>query len=106
MIELSIPFETNIADTHQRKLNRYASLVNDLSDKGYKADLLAFEVGSRGFLSADNIYDLKPIIHLSGTSIPFKTVRNNLIKIIISTSSSIYCSKSEPTWLDPLICQL
>ena len=106
MIELSIPFETNIADTHQRKLNRYASLVNDLSDKGYKADLLAFEVGSRGFLSADNMYNLKSIIHLSGTSIPFKTVRNNSIKIVISTCFSIYCSKSKPTCLNPLIFDL
>ena len=106
IIELTIPFETNIVDAHQRKLDKYASLVNDLTEKGLKVDIHAFEIGSRGYLSPENTSTLKSLIHLSGTTQTFKNVRNDLMKIVLCTSFSIYCSKSEPSWIDPPLFKL
>jgi hypothetical protein len=106
IIELTIPFETNIQNSHQKKVNKYASLVHDLSDKGLKVDFYAFEVGSRGFLSADNLGTLKSLLHLSKSSQSFKRVRNDLEKIVLCTSFSIYCSKAEPSWLEPPLFEI
>ncbi len=36
ILELSVPFETNISDTHNRKLSRYANLIADIESKNFK----------------------------------------------------------------------
>jgi hypothetical protein len=106
IFELSVPFETNIEATHTRKINKYASLVSDLQDRDMDVELLAFEVGSRGYISPDNCKRLKKLIKLSNTKQSFKAVRDNLTKIALSTSFSIFCSKFEPSWRDPPIFKM
>ncbi len=49
ILELSVPFETNISDTHNRKLNRYANLIADIESKNFKVNYYALEIGSRGY---------------------------------------------------------
>ena len=51
ILELTVPFETNISSARLRKSNRYASLLTDLRLSAYQAKFLSLEVGSRGFLS-------------------------------------------------------
>ena len=59
LIELSVPFEINIQDTHKRKLERYEKLINDLKGNGFKVFYYAIEVGSRGYIDKENVFRLK-----------------------------------------------
>ncbi len=51
IFELFVPFETNISDTHNRKLNRYVNLIADIESKNFKVNYYALEIGSRGYIS-------------------------------------------------------
>ncbi len=59
ILELSVPFEFNISDTHDRKLNRYANLIADIEFKNFKVNYYALEIGSRGYISSENQNRLK-----------------------------------------------
>ena len=50
----SVCFETNFEQARERKINRYAALINDLSDNDYVPNLLCLEIGSRGLITKDN----------------------------------------------------
>lgn len=50
MMELTVPWEENIAWAHERKLNRYENLRAECIEKGWKCEVYAVEVGCRGFL--------------------------------------------------------
>ena len=52
ILELTVPFETNISPARLRKSNRYASLLTDLRLSAYQAKFFSLEVGSHGFLSS------------------------------------------------------
>ncbi len=62
ILELSVPFESNISDTHNRKLNRYANLIADIESKNFKVNYYALEIGSRGYISPENQNRLKHFI--------------------------------------------
>ena len=51
ILELTVPHEDNIGKAHERKLNRYASLLAKCEQNGYKTMYFPVEVGSRGFVS-------------------------------------------------------
>ena len=106
LVELTVPFEPNIVSAHLRKVNKYASLVSDLQDKGLTVDFLALEVGSRGYISPENLKALKQLTKMSHVNVSFKSIRDQLSKIALCTSFSIFCSKSEPTWQEPDIFKL
>ena len=58
ILELTVPFETNISSARLRKSNHYASLLTDLRLSAYQAKFFSLEVGSRGFLSPSNFETL------------------------------------------------
>ncbi len=41
ILELFVPFETNISDTHNRNLNIYANLIADIESKNFKVNYYA-----------------------------------------------------------------
>ena len=47
--ELTVPLESRIAEAHERKLRKYEDLAEECREKGWKVELLAVEVGCRGF---------------------------------------------------------
>ena len=49
--ELTVPWEDNIDDAHERKLTKYAELRAECRDRGWKAVCYPFEVGCRGFIA-------------------------------------------------------
>ena len=51
IVELTVPFETNLEEAHRRKVDKYSSLVQDIQERGYTVSLYAVEVGVRGLLS-------------------------------------------------------
>ena len=99
VFELSVPFETNIDDTHSRKTNKYAPIVADIESKNIKTNFLAIEIGSRGFISDDNMKRLKLLFkHIDSKRISFKNFKNDLSKLSIVSSFVIYNSRNNPSW--------
>lgn len=49
LIELTVPWEENIAFAHERKLKRYDELATQCNDRGWNCEVFAVEVGCRGF---------------------------------------------------------
>ncbi len=101
LFELSVPFELNIDSTHERKVERYRQLITDIEDNGYSVKYYPCEIGSRSFISKDNISRLKSFLRDTTTNIKFNLVKSQLCKTVLTASYVIYHSKHEPTWLDP-----
>ncbi|XP_072037291.1 uncharacterized protein [Amphiura filiformis] len=49
--ELTVPWEDNIDEAHERKLTKYSELRAECKDRGCKASCYPFEVGRRGFVA-------------------------------------------------------
>ena len=103
IIELSIPFEANIRKAHEYKENRYASLVNDLQERGYDTNLFCIEVGSRGLICSSNKQALNSIFsQITNNKKSLKRAFNNFLKTIsqcaMVCSYSIFYSKYDDDW--------
>ena len=66
LIELSVPFEINVQETHKRKLERYDKLINDIALKDFKVSYYAVEIGSKGYIDKENSSRLKSIFRKFG----------------------------------------
>ena len=102
ILELTVSFEPCMADARPRKQNRYAALVNDISDKGYKCELITIEVGSRGLLTKECAFSLKTLLKLLG--IPLKwlhRLKSSLSKTSVLASYVIFYSKYDSNWNTP-----
>ena len=98
IIELTVPFETNIDNSHSYKVNKYTPLINDLTDNGYKCDILCIEIASRGYISKDNKARLQKLLCDIDLRKQFKHVCNNIAKLSLVTSYAIFNFKDEPQW--------
>ena len=58
LFELTISFESLMAEARERKRVKYHDLVEARKAAGYKTELLTVEVGCRGMLGSS---DLKPL---------------------------------------------
>ena len=98
IIELTIPFETNIDNAHQRKQDRYASLTHDITATGWKCNLLCIEIGSRGLITPQNKSRLKELLKLSDYSAKYPDFRDEIVKTILFSSYVIFQGRCEPAW--------
>ena len=48
VVALTVPFEFNISDAHQRKVGKYKMLIQDISEAGYTVTFEAIEIQQRG----------------------------------------------------------
>ena len=92
LIELTIPFEDNFADVHQRKSNRYHDLLQLCRKNGYRAQLHTIQVGSRGIIDLESmscVADLcKPKQHI------WQRLLVELARTAITSSYNIWCSRN------------
>jgi hypothetical protein len=98
IVELTVPFELNADQAHERKVNKYAALVADIRSNGFQCDLIALEIGSRGYISPHNLKRLKQILKHTHNHTSFKEVRDNISKLAILSSFTIFHAKCEPNW--------
>ena len=61
MIELTVPYEHRIEQAHVFKTEKYSDTQKQLTLKGYKSEIMAVEVGARGFVGASMCYLLKQL---------------------------------------------
>ena len=95
--ELTVPFETNTQKAHERKHNKYSSLVTDLDRAGIKASLVCFEVGSRGVITKVNVSRIRSLAKFTKTKISKKILRD-ISKLALLGSYSIWNSREQPVW--------
>ena len=100
LFELSVPFETNVNDTHLRKVKKYEQLIADIESKGFKTFYYPIEIGSRGYISKENSTRLKSLFHeLKICNI--KSVSKSLSSLALIGSFVIFHSKFEALWINP-----
>ena len=102
IVELTIPFELNIVESHQRKVDKYSSLVNDIENRNYKVFYYAIEIGSRGHINKENTNRIKTFLKSISNKYKWVPIRNNLSKLALLGSFAIYHSKNDPIWCKPL----
>ena len=101
LLELTIPFETNLEAAHSRKSEKYASPFSDLSSFSlYRPELFTIEVGSRGFVSKSNLDTLVSLLPAKSSVHP-KRLRSYLYRLATLWSYSIFRSRSDPSWISP-----
>ena len=98
LFELTVPFETNIGKAHETKINRYSSLVTDITDNGYECNLIAVEIGSRGLIDTDNKNRLTRLLKQLKTGTKFPHFKGQVSKSALLSSYAIFNSRHEPTW--------
>ena len=98
IFELTVPFETRIDEAHAIKESKYDSLLNDIEDRGYEVHYEAFEVGSRGHISEDNIGRLKRILKLCSSKHSAKSFIKNISFISATASYAIFAARNQPEW--------
>ena len=103
IVELTVPFETNIEKEHTFKTNKNATLIQDIKDKQISSELTCVEVGGRGYVSESNkirttilkSLDIKP------SKRQIKELILSLSKLAQLTSFVIFKCKDEPEWFEP-----
>ena len=51
IVELTVPYESRIPDSHEFKIAKYEELCKEVRRAGFRVDFFAVEVGTRGFLA-------------------------------------------------------
>ena len=103
--ELTVPFESNIDSAHNRKSEKYASLVLDIENQGYSCELICFEVGSRGLVTKENKRQVTKLFKFVSDTRRIREHIRTISKIAILTSFAIYNARSEPSWTKPAYLQ-
>ena len=101
LFELSVPFECNVYETHQRKVERYRKLISDIEENGYAVAYYPVEIGSRGHITKVNLNRLKSFIRKVCKDVKFTPVKNDLCKIVLVASFVVYHSKYDKDWSTP-----
>ena len=102
VFELTCPWDSNIARSHNLKSEKYAPLVMDLSQR-FVVSFYPIEISARGQVTKENRARLKSFL-LKCCSNP-RAISKKIItiasKAAILSSYSIFCARKEPTWEDP-----
>ena len=100
LIELTVPFESNITDAHKRKIDRYKALVQDLNETDYDTIYEAIEVGQRGFIDKENKTRIKQILAKCGSNKRPKELVSDLSKAALLCFFFIFYSRHDQAWSD------
>jgi hypothetical protein len=95
MVELTVPYESNMSESHEFKLAKYEGLTSDIRKQGYKTLLFAVEVGARGLAGA-SVYSL-----LKRLGLPNQTCSRYIKQIAEAAEKAscwIWSKRKERTW--------
>ena len=99
MLELTVPWDSNVDSSHKLKVNKYGPLVNDLSRR-FRVESYCFEVSVRGQLSKANKARLKSFL-LECTGLK----RQSAVKLIANVSKAallgsftVFSAQNEASW--------
>ena len=103
IIELTVPFDSNIEIANQRKSQKYENLISDIDETGYSVKFFALEISSRGYISPENMKRLKELFPLSDSfnRKDLNSLKLSLQKIALICSYITFYSKYDSEWLEP-----
>ena len=98
LYELTVCFEKQggFEAAHTRKTERYSALAFDLEEKGYSVRNWPFKIGSRGYLSKENKTYLSELHTICKPTVKFSKFCENISKVSLLCSYSIYLSRNDP----------
>ena len=85
ILELTVCFESNFSEAHQRKEKKYSELFEEVEANGYSTELITMEVGLRGFANYDSFKQLKYSLGASS-----KEIHDLLLLLAQSTIKSSF----------------
>ena len=96
LIELTVPWEENRKEEHERKKNCYETLRADCVKKGWICDVIPIEVGCRGFIG-HSVISLLSKIGITGHSLKVATIvfrlRRNMHQVGFGRKREVFSTK-------------
>ena len=99
IFELTVPFEHNIESRNTSKNDKYEHLKEEI--RNYTTQIVAFEIGARGYISRENRKRLKLIHKYCKTDIKLKEFEENIARLSINASYYIYLCRDQTEWATP-----
>ena len=103
IVELTVPYESNIQKEHEYKTEKYQHLVSDLTRIGFTVTFFAIEVGCRGVITKQNknrLHNLyKHLAQVPPKTRATKTLLKKLSVIASATSYAIFIARNFPNWI-------
>ena len=96
IFELTCPFEQNIHKRHKQKADKYAQFETDI--KSYATKVNAFEIGSRGTITPDNLNRLSHIHKYLNKNIRKNTFIKNIRALSTLSSYYIFTARKHTSW--------
>ena len=91
LVELTVPFETNIAGAAERKVHRYHELSNACGHS-HNTSIITLEVGSRGFLNTTGFQQLYRLVQAKASD--RATFERDIIRHVVLSSYDIWCKRN------------
>ena len=101
ILELTCSFEKNIESAHTLKSRKYNDLKSDLEDKGWTANLVPFEIGSRGLITKRNKSSIIKTLKKTHMKLNHNRIFKDVSKISLLCSFVLFQAHAEPSWEDP-----
>lgn len=95
MIELTVPWEENCEEAHERKMYKYTELLQTCKDRGWQAWLYPVEVGCRGF-PAHSVGKLLSALGMTGRD--RKKAIRELGEKAERASCWVWCKRDDKCW--------
>ena len=99
-MELTCPLEGNETKANTQKQNTYTPLEISLKEKGFKVCLMPFEIGSSGHITKHNKMGIENTLKTFRVKLKKQTL-NNLSKISLLCTMSIFHAYHTSEWVDP-----
>ena len=99
LVELTAPFEDNIASWKAKKTEKYQDLVTSAKENGWNTVLKTVEVGARGFV---NMESMKLFRMLGVSQRKCDGIRREMSKVAIRTSHFIWINRKNVEWKTPV----
>ena len=91
VLELTVPFESNIERARERKAEKYSSLIANIESAGYKCTYHSIEIGARGVVAHGTAATLRTITGASRKDV--KALMKDLAMSVIKCSYLIFLQK-------------
>jgi hypothetical protein len=101
LFELTVSFEKNEDAAHARKTLSYLDLISDLKARGWSAENIPFEIGSRGHINSRNKISISSVMKKNKIKILKKSLFQNISKISLLCSFAIFQAHCQPVWQSP-----
>ena len=109
MVELTCPWDSNIASSHDFKSEKYSPLVADLS-RHFRVHYYPVEISVRGQVSKGNRARIKSFIYNCVDRGCSRKTTKSLVdacsRVSLLCSFSIFSARNEPSWTSPSLLRV